>query len=306
LRKFGNYQFAQRSTLGETKLQRQCSVLVVLLAVLVATITSADVSFADTFQRSEYSVFGQSNSSSWRSFLKGQAPVFDKIGGLRSAVPDEFGVKSSSDEKDKSSDSGRTSNMGRKVKTGFLSAIMPGAGQYYNGHKKKAFIMAGVEVGIWTAYFVFDKQGDNRMASAREYAGLYAGTSGSHEEAYWQNVGKYMDSDAYNESRLREARAFQEPISGLATGLDAWQWDNEDRKSDYQMLRADGNNAYNRRDFMILFSVINRAFSVVDGVMGVKSHPGGIEADVLGMNVSLDMVPDWQDPGAKWAISRSF
>jgi len=119
-------------------------------------------------------------------------------------------------------------------------------------------------------------------------------------------VGRYMDSDAYDESRMREARALQEPDIDPTTPNDAWQWVNADRKSAYQLLRADGNTAYDHRDFMILFSVINRAVSVIDGVMGVKSHPGGVEAEVLGLNVSVDMLPSWTDPGAKWAVSRSF
>ena len=179
---------------------------------------------------------------------------------------------------------------------------MPGAGQYYNGDRQKAYIMAGAEVAIWTAFFVFDKQGDNRMATAREFAGIYAGTSGSHPDTYWQNVGRYADSDAYNEGRYREARALQEPVSGLIAEADAWQWVNQERQLGYRDLRIAGNSAYDRRDFMILFSVVNRAFSVVDAVMGA----GKEKPELLGLDVEFDMVPSWRNPTARCVLSRGF
>lgn len=295
MRKFGNHQVVLTGLL----------LGLLLLSVSTAFAADGNPPIGD-FQQTEYSIFGNSNSSTWNSVLSSQSASYDQVGGDGKSAPDEFSNSAKVEVSDEEDEQIGPANMGRKVKTGILSALLPGAGQYYNGYKKKAYIMAGVEVGIWTAFFIFDHQGDLRMESSREYAGLFAGTSGSHDNSYWQSVGRHMDSDSFNESRLREARALQEPVSGLVAGADAWQWVNEDRKSGYLLQRADGNRAYEHRDFMILFSVINRAFSVIDGVMGVKSHPGGIEADVLGMNVSLDMLPSWDDPGAKWAISRSF
>ncbi len=313
MRKFGNRQVSQCRALGKQKWtipNQLWALLLFSILVLMANIAHAseDVKpLSENFAQLEFAVLGSSNSTSWHSLLKGPSVNLFGLGGDAISVQDDSGWGSSSeDDSEDAESSDGPSNLGRKIKTGFLSALMPGAGQYYNGHKKKAYFMAGAEVGIWVVYFIFDKQGDNRMESARDYAGLFAGTSGSHEEAYWQSIGRYMDSDGYYEAQAREARALGEPTPDLVSESDAWQWDNSDRKSNYQLLRADGNTAYDHRDFMILFSVINRAFSVIDGVMGVRSHPGGIEADILGMNVSLDMIPTWDDPGAKWAISRSF
>jgi len=115
-----------------------------------------------------------------------------------------------------------------------------------------------------------------------------------------------MDSDEYNESRLREARALEESPSGLVGSTDAWQWVNEDRKDSYSRIRADGNSAYDRRDFMILFAVVNRAVSVVDAVLNAGKDDGVLETEVLGMNMELEMLPSFKDPGARWVVSRSF
>ena len=115
-----------------------------------------------------------------------------------------------------------------------------------------------------------------------------------------------MDSDANNEAVHRESRALGEPASGLVGGADAWQWVNEDRKDGYSLLRADGNSAYDKRDFMILFAVVNRAVSVVDAVLNAGQKDGLLETEVLGMNMELEMLPSFKDPGARWVVSRSF
>lgn len=255
----------------------------------------------NSFLRAEYLVFGQDAFSSTVSLGARTGLAFDQIGG--DGLDDEFGTGAASTEEDEVEG---PSNTGDKVKAGLLSAVLPGAGQFYNKQKSKAYIMFGVEVAIWTAYFVFDEQGDQRMKSATEWAGLYAGTSGDHENSYWQNVGQYMDSDAYNESRLREARALQEEPPALVSGPDSWQWVNEDRLQSYGSLRAEGNSAYDKRDFMILFAVLNRAVSVVDAVLNAGQEDGLLETEVMGLNMELEVLPSFKDPGARWVVSRSF
>jgi hypothetical protein len=256
---------------------------------------------ANSFLRSEYLVLGQDAFSSAVGLGARTGLAFDQIGS--DGLDDDFGTGAASYEEEEVEG---PSNTGDKVKAGLLSAVLPGAGQFYNQQKSKAYIMFGVEVAIWTAYFVFDEQGDQRMESATEWAGLYAGTSGEHENSYWQNVGHYMDSDAYNESRLREARALQEDPSALVSGADAWQWVNEDRLQSYGSLRAEGNSAYDKRDFMILFAVLNRAVSVVDAVLNAGRDDGLLETEVMGLNMELEVLPSFKYPGARWVVSRSF
>ena len=254
------------------------------------------------FLRTEFQVLGPAALGSTTSLHSATALDFDQVGG--GGLDDDFGTGAAANEEEEGEKG--SSNTGKKVKAGLLSAIIPGAGQFYNQQKSKAYVMFGVEVAIWTAYFVFDAEGDDRMDSATEWAGVYAGTSGEHNNTYWQNVGQYMDSDAYNEAVLREARALQEEPSGLVSGSDAWQWVNEDRREGYSSLRADGNSAYDRRDFMILFAVVNRAVSVVDAVLNAGKHDGLLETEVMGLNMELEMLPSFENPGARWVVSRSF
>ncbi len=281
---------------------KQMTLPVILLIALATGQVLAEDSAAPSFLRTEFEVMGGAASSRWQAQTRGNSLGFQQIGGQgRGGAPEEFG--SSEPVADEVSG---PSNTGTKVKAGLLSAVLPGAGQFYNGQKKKAYIMGGIEVGIWTAYFVFDQQGDNKRDDSEEWAAIYAGTSGEHAESYWQDVGHYANSDDYNEAVLREARATGEAPSGLVIGADAWQWVNDERQLGYSMLRADGNSAYDRRDFMILFAVINRAVSVVDAVIGAGKSDGVLETEVLGLNLEMQMLPSFRDPGARCVVSRSF
>ena len=284
------------------------TLILAALVLMVAAWTSGALAETirtggDPFLRDEYLVLGGGASGSWRSLGARTGLAFDQIGG--DGLSDEFGGGSAQQEEDEDKVAG-PSNTGDKVKAGLLSAVLPGAGQFYNGQSSKAYIMGGIEAAIWTAYFVFDAQGDARMESAEEWADIYAGTSGDHENSYWQNVGHYMDSDSYYTSLLREARALSEAPPAPISEADAWQWVNEDRMDGYSQLRADGNSAYDRREFMILFAVVNRAVSVVDAVLNAGKQDGILETEVLGMNVELEMLPSFKDPGARWVVSRSF
>jgi len=217
--------------------------LVTCLVLAVAGQALAESPTSASFLRTEYYVLGGGASATWQAQttpmvhhqIGGQGNSGQGSGGQGSgSTPDEFGTAAPAADNEDSAASGS----GNKVKAGLLSAVLPGAGQYYNGQKQKAYIMGGIEVAIWTAYFVFDAQGDNKREDAEEWAAIYAGTSGNHADRYWRDVGHFANSDDYDESVLREARALAEEPSGLiGNGPDAWQWVNVDRQTGYSKLR---------------------------------------------------------------------
>ena len=274
---------------------------------LAALLAAATASAGDDpgFLRTEREVTGRSLSGSWRALEPAGVRAYGQIGGEGSERGrPEVGGGGAAERPGEPGDGPSVS--GEKIKAGALSLVLPGAGQYYNGDRGKAYVMAGIEAGIWTAFFVFDQQGDNRMESAREYAGIYAGTAGQHPDSYWQAVGRYLDSDAYQDYLRREARATGEALPAPLPEGETWQWVNADRKSNYQKLRADANAAHDRRDFMILFAVVNRVVSAVDAVIGAGEKPGTLEARVMGLDMELGVQPSWRDPGARWTFARSF
>ncbi len=276
------------------------ALLLTLLIVLSAAPALAGGQSDATFRRTEFHVMGGSASSRWQAQLQTNSQLFYQSDGQ--AAGSEFGSSASQEEKVSTG----KSNTGQMVRAGVLSAVLPGAGQFYNGARKKAYIMGGAEVAIWVAYFVFDKQGDNRREDSEDWAAIYAGTSGDHDERYWQDVGHYSNSDLYIESLRREARALGEDYTTVGDDIVPWQWVNEERRAGYSELRAAGNSEYDKRDFMILFAVLNRTISVVDAVIGAGKDDGVLETEVMGLNLEMEVLPSFSDPGARCVVTRSF
>ncbi len=254
-----------------------------LLASLAAAQTGVPASKGDFLQRDD-----------WRGWIGAQ-----EIGGN-----DEFAV-APSDAEDRTG----PSSTKRRLTAGGLSLLVPGAGQFYNGDRGKALIMVGIEAAVWGAYLGFDRHADNLSDDYRSWAGIYAGTGGTHPDSYWQSVGRYMDSDAWYESRLREARAFGEPAPAPPGEDQQWQWRSEDFRRDYQILRADANEAYDRRDLMILFAILNRAVSVFDAVRNGGAREAGepvLGARVLGADLALEVSAPLPSPQARASCAWSF
>jgi hypothetical protein len=233
------------------------------------------------------------DGNDWRGWVGAQ-----ELGGT-----DEFSGESSAEP------AAGPSSTGRRLTAGGLSLLVPGAGQYYNGDHTKAAIMVGIEAAVWGAYLGFDRHADNLSQDYRNWAGIYAGTAGSHPDSYWQAVGRYDDSDAWFESQLREARAFGDPAPDPPGEDQQWQWRSEDFRRGYQQLRADANEAYDRRDLMILFAIINRAVAVFDAVRGggaPDDQPGTVGARVLGADVALEISSPLPSPRARASARWSF
>jgi len=200
-------------------------------------------------------------------------------------------------------DKGAPRDTGRRLTAGLLSLVLPGAGQYYNGDRGKALMFAGTEAAIWTAWLVFDAQGDGKVEDYQEYAHFFAGVDGEHPEIYWRALGRYLDSDAYNNDLRMEARAEGREPTGLVGEEDAWQWRNERYQENYKSLRADANRAYDRRDFTTLFAIVNRVVAVFDAVRGAgRDHL----VSVAGLGIDLRPAGDLRDPGTACVFSTHF
>jgi hypothetical protein len=281
----------QRSGINRRSWTMGLSALLALICVatagpcLGAALAERSGGAADTaWLRAELAVFGSGASAAWPA----ASLAAQDVGGVRAPGPGPA-----------------RGDLGRKVTAGLLSLVLPGAGQFYNGDRQKAYVFAGVEAAVWGSYLTFDNQGDGRSETSRDYAGIYAGTLvGDAQESYWRSVGRYLDSDAYNEAVLREARAFATEPSGLIGADQAWQWRNEDHFRVYQELRADASRAYSRRDFMTLFAILNRVVAVYDAVR--HSVDDKLNGEVLGFNIELSVDPSLRRPATGCVVSRRF
>ncbi len=253
--------------------------LLVLLMIMLASGALANP--GDSLLAVEHTVFGHGASSLWKTQDFGSHDD-----GLQDGVP-----------------RGPT-NLRQRVTAAGLSFLMPGLGQLYNGDRGKAYAFAGAELAVWLTYGVFDNIANGASEDYREYAGIYAGISGDHTERYWRSAGRFMTSELYNVSLRMEARAEERDPTGLIEGPDTWFWRNEEHQSNYQLLRADANRAFDRRDFTIVFSIINRAIAAFDAARSAGDSEHMIE--LAGFGVDLEPTRHWGKAGTACVVSRRF
>lgn len=80
-----------------------------------------------------------------------------------------------------------------------LSAVIPGAGEFYNKSFLKGLAFLGVEVGAWTVYAIYTKSGNEKT----DVFEAYANTHWSEDE-YWASLARLSGCDVNNRPCLRD------------------------------------------------------------------------------------------------------
>ncbi len=254
--------------MGVTTVTRRIPILAASLAVLLLAQAAAAAAPAASLLEVEREVLGRDASSLFRAQDIGGSDIGGFEAGRRQGPR----------------------NLGTKLKAGALSLLLPGLGQLYNGDKGKALAFGGAELAVWTTYGVLHTIANGAEEDYQDYALIYAGVDGDHSERYWRAVGRYMTSDEYNEGLEMEARAEGVEATNLIPAEDAWFWRSAERQNDFQLLRADAARAYDRRDFTVLFAIVNRAVAAYDAVRsagddGHMMRVGRVGVDLESRNV---------------------
>jgi hypothetical protein len=86
---------------------------------------------------------------------------------------------------------------------------------------------------------------------------------------------------------------------------DSWRWISEDRFNEFQRLRADSLDAYDRATLVTLFAILNRVVSFVDAVRssGIDDADPFAEPEV---SLRLDAMLFGPDPGASVGLRTRF
>ncbi len=93
--------------------------------------------------------------------------------------------------KEEGSAGGSTKSVAKAVA---FSALLPGAGQLYNGSYWKAAAFLAVEAAAWTIFFTYTQKGDDKDTEFKQYADQYWS-----EYRYWSYVN-YLADQRYSES----------------------------------------------------------------------------------------------------------
>lgn len=191
--------------------------------------------------------------------------------GPRFAAPAESSPRSS---QARSADFGSNTYSNKSAATALLlSAALPGAGQYYLGHRSRARYFFTGEVLSWIGYASFRMFGHWRendlIRFARERAG--ANLTGKSER-FQDMVGFYWDIDQYNSL----GRAFDPQRAYYPDTPDNhWRWQDPDDQIAYRLLKNRSREAFTRARFMIIAMVVNRAISVIDTYRELRHRQHG-------------------------------
>lgn len=177
------------------------------------------------------------------------------------------------------------------LKAAALSALLPGLGEYYIGHRTKAKYFFGAEALTWVGFFAFRTYGGWKKDDYIDLAAQYADAQlEDKDDEFLDWVGFYIDIDQYNTlGRVGDPDRPYLPD----TPENHWLWESEIYQEAYRDLKNSSREAYRRSDFMIGVAVLNRVISVIDAVRDARRARRTIDdefsrSDKLNYRVSVD------------------
>ncbi len=166
------------------------------------------------------------------------------------------------------------------VKAAALSALVPGGGQYYNGHRKKARYFFVAEALTWLGYVSFKTYSNWKEEDYVNFAATHANAQldGKSDE-FIAYVGFYDNIRDYNDF----GRAFDPEREYLFdTPENHWEWQSyEDRKA-FREIKNRSREADRRADFMIGVAVVDRIISIIDAVRDARRDSRRLDPEFSG------------------------
>jgi hypothetical protein len=154
------------------------------------------------------------------------------------------------------------------LKAAAYSALLPGMGEYYVGHRGKAKYFFGIEAAVWISFFAYRTYGGWKKDDLIDYAAVHANASlEGKDDEFLDFVGFYDDIDQYNTF----GRVYDVERPYLEDNADNhWRWQSDDDQAAYRHLKNQGREAYRRANFMLGLAVLNRIVSVIDAVRDAR------------------------------------
>ena len=160
-------------------------------------------------------------------------------------------------------------------KAAALSLAVPGAGQYYLNHRKKAKVFFAVEAAAWTGFAAFKIYSHWKKDDLIHYAHEHAGASlDGKSDDFLDLVGFYSSIREYN--TLGRVSDPQRPYL-FENSADYWQWQSLDEQSVYRNLKNRSREANRRSEFMIGLAVVNRIVSVIDAIRTARRQERALD-----------------------------
>ncbi len=194
------------------------------------------------------------------SFLQGQSKLeinrwSSNRAGIQSVEFNDTGEK----HKIMLKDAVNTKSVGKAI---LLSAIFPGAGEYYLGHKSSGKFLMSLDLVLWGTFFgagyMERTTVDNYKAAATRFAGV---KNRDYDERYWIQIGYYDDIYQNNERELVNRN-----LDYVYTDTEYyyWSWDSEESRLKYLGLRVDAVDYSHIGERMAMGLFVDRLISVLN------------------------------------------
>lgn len=163
------------------------------------------------------------------------------------------------------------------AKAAILSALIPGAGQYYVGSRSKAKYFFAVEAVTWIAFFSFRTYGSWKKDDMINYGNLHANAQlDGKDDEFLDMVGFYDNIYQYNSF----GRVFDPERPYLYdTPENHWLWQTDKEQAAFRELKNASREAYRRSEFMIGVAVVSRLVSIADAIRDGIRHNRRVESE---------------------------
>ena len=118
----------------------------------------------------------------------------------------------------------------------WTSLLLPGAGQYLNGHTAAGARFLGFEAALWGSYLGFRWVGNIREQNFRTHAAVHAGADpAGKSKQFFDDLGFYRSFHQHNRYAAVEEGASARLYPD--TGGFFWEWDQEESRLRFRELR---------------------------------------------------------------------
>lgn len=228
-------------------------------------------------------------------------------------VAREFGKVSFADqdiEKQSAQNTNLSLNSGKVsfLKAGIYSALVPGLGEYYVGHRAKARVFFAVEAATWISFFSSHIYGNWKEDDMVQFAAEHANASLENKSDEFKDwVGFYDDIDQFNSlGRVQD----QDRPYLVDNAENHWRWETISAQSTYRHLKNRSREAHRRRDFMVGLAVANRIVSIIDAIRDARRSQREIKDSEFslahGISYRIEIDPFNQDRPLVIALSKRF
>lgn len=187
-----------------------------------------------------------------------------------------------------------------------LSALLPGAGQYYAGSTFRGQVFMGIEAAIWSGFITWRVYGDWKRDDYKSYAATHAGVDNAGKDnEFYDWIGFYDSRDEFNQ--LGRLYSPERPFLP-DDQANFWQWDSEASRMVFKDIKDASKKSFRNASFMLGLALFNRVIAGIDTYRTVKAAGRKVDSMTQFGEYKLHVSPrlTGSNQGLSVALTRKF